>query len=288
MNSKHRILPLLAILSIFLFVGLVSAAANDTTIRDPSADSRLTGASQILNSTIETALEAYNMTWGYNQTSVTLIEIGVVANTSVAQDEFNRTWDTTALINGRDFCINATSRNFANEVISSALVCGLWIDNGKPTASLNSSTFSNNLALVIDTEFSVALTDDDTLGISNCTVFFTEDDGSAVTSVAVSAIGNGCILTTTPTAQSLSANSDYTTLMMATDANSNKTNSSSRTLRVTVTNAGGGGGGVVSGVQTILDADSGDVAEAVKEGFMTRFFQSIADWFRNIFGSGVN
>jgi len=278
MEFKSKLLPVIFLLGAMLLLSFISAA-DTITIDLPVADTIVTSDAQNLNMTIDSGSTHYNATWAYNVSSATLVEIGVVTNTTPSQIEFNRIWDTTALTNGVDYCVNVTTRDLLNAVVSSALVCGLWIDNGAPTATLNSSSFSNNLALVVGTTFNVAIEEDDTLGISSCIAFFTEVASPyTVTTQAISADSNGCILTTTPSTESLLANHAYNVLIQATDANTNKTNSTARTLRVTAESAGGGG-------SSTYTTDNGDGLGGTASGIGTaisNFFKGIADFFKSL------
>ncbi len=283
MELKHKFIPIVFLLSALCLVSFVSST-DILEFRNPTVDEILTGTTQQLNMTIDASTITWNVTWAYNQSSATLTNIEVVSNTSPSQDNYNASWDTTALEDDVNYCLNITSRNVSNTVISSNLTCGLWIDNGNPTSSFNSSMFSNNLALVLDTTFNVAISADDTLGLDNCTVYFTETTSPfTVSSQAVTAGGNACILTTDAETQSLNANMNYDIVMEAHDANNNKTNSTSRTLIVTVTSAGGGGGSSVTTTDDGLTLPGAGAVSGIGES-IANFFRGIADFFKGLFG----
>jgi len=278
-NKVLFILPLMILFSLVLSLGFISSAGDDITIENPLESAVLSGGASMLNSTIEAPTGAiYNVTFYHNQ-SGTLTAIGTVTNTSDAQASFNRTWDTTSLVDTNFVTINATARNLVNGIVSSDATELHPLDNGLPTATLSSATFTDNLALVTGTTFTIGIDADATIGVSSCKVYYTSVLSSAVIESTATASGNACTNSTTPTAVGLAINEAYTVIIEATDGNTNSTNATARTLRVTPGSVGGGSGGGSSA--TPQSITTGTTTDSTIQSI--GFFQRIANFFRNLF-----
>lgn len=287
MNNKNKYLTSLALSIMFLLsIGFMSAAAFDITLQTPAESASLAGAAQMLNSTIENpAGDAgpYNVSFYYQvagESTWTLIS--TVTNTSANQASFNTTWDTTAIVDQLNLTINATSRDLVNAINSSSATLLHPLDNGNPTATLSSSTFTNEKNVFVDDSFTVGLDADATIGISSCLVYFTNENDNSVTTKVVSASANACATTTNAEDESLGIH-NYGVIMEATDANSNKTNSSER--RLFVTSRGGGGGIAISQTQFVGDtgldraqSSIGNVSESIRN-FIVNIFDKIRSLF---------
>lgn len=236
-------LKILLLSFLFLFSFGVVAAANTPTLDFPAQDASISGSSYNLSVSLDTNTKQYkNATFFYDDGSSNTT-IGTNVSDGESATEFNYTWDTTALVDVDDYVIWA---NITNQTGDATLVrdasTGVDIDNGNPTSSFSSSSFSDNLHLVKDTNFTSAIDADSSIGISSCNLYFTNENSVVEKKQSVSATANACSTSTTAETLGLSVNEAYTVVMEATDGNGNSTNSSSRTLVVTPSAAGGGGG----------------------------------------------
>jgi len=262
------------VLGIFLVfsLGFISSA-NTITLDAPAADAMIDGTYSVNSSLDTNSLNITYVTFYYKIGTGSWVTIGSTTNTTVAQLPFNKTFDTTSIVDDNDLTFNATAYNETSAVTSDTST-GVDINNGVPTATISSATFTDNLALVTGTTFVFGIDADATIGIDSCIAYFTNTVSSAVISQAVTPVSNACSLSTTPTTQTLSINQAYNVLMEAVDGNTNRTNSSSRKLIVTPASAGG------SGQEGVVDQeqDTREPSEIGKIGF----FQAIGDFFRNL------
>jgi hypothetical protein len=269
-NRAILIIPFL-----FLFSMALVSSANAVTLVTPAESESVSGATYVLNATMDSQTGYLNeSTWFYDDGSANNTIATAVANYSALL--FNTTWDSTGVvdIDSLTFWVNVTDVDGATYTMDSST--GAKVDNGNPTATLSSATFTDNTALVTGTSFTVGIDADSTIGISSCKVYYTSTLDSSTTTESVDASGNACSTTTTPTTLGLSINEAYEVRMEATDGNTNSTNATMRTLRVTPGSAGGGGGGSSSSTSYSNSVATGS---AVSDGF----FQKIMNWFRNLF-----
>lgn len=264
---------------LIMSVGLVSSANDDITIETPLDSARLSGEAQMLNATIEAPTGAiYNVTFYHNQ-SGSLTAIGTVTNTSDAQASFNTTFDTTSLTDVDGVIINATARNILNQEVSSVTTTGHPWDNGNPTATISSATFSDGKNVGFDETYTVGLSADSTIGISSCLVYYYNRATSVLAGTqAISASANACSASTTPESQSLITSNNYDVYVQATDGNGNQTNATSRILRVP-SKGGSGGGSAGASIRTSGINVEGDTAQER----LSNFFENVGDKFSNFF-----
>ena len=289
MKNSLKLLSVL-FLSVFL-LGLVSSA-NVLTINVPTKGTDISGTTAVLNATFDTNTLSYtNVTWWYRTTPGTgaWTLISNVSQLANATDNYNVTFDTTSFVDADDTIeFNATARNTTNDInslISKNVTVN--INNGNPTATISSSTFSDNLGLIVNTTFIFGIDADATIGISSCKLYFTNQGNNALTTKSVTAVANNCSVSTTASTESLGVNDAYNVRMEATDGNGDKTNSSSRALRVTPASGGGGGGGSSSSTTQDNGDDTGTGAGTGTSGgigqAISNFFNGIVNFFKNLF-----
>lgn len=291
-KKKNFATLLLGLFLIFSLVGSVAAAGFDLTLETPAESASLSGGAQMLNATIENPagdLGPYNVSFYYQASgasSWTLIS--TVTNTSANQASFNTTWDTTAITDQLNLTINATSRDYTNALNSSAATRSHPLDNGNPTASFSSATFNDDYERFGTQTFTLGLAADSTIGISSCTIFCTDSTNSTVYSTTTTTSANACSNTSiTPSNFPLPSSRGYNCLVQAMDANTNKTNSSTRLIRYVLEEDGSpvAATSATQGQRNVLQSILGSGSSSVG-GFFDTIGQSIRNvfsWIKGIF-----
>jgi hypothetical protein len=270
---KNNLFILSGMVFSLLFLLPLISSANTITLTLPAENDSISG-NYVLSADLDTNdANITSATFFYND-GTSNVTIGTTANDTETQ--FNYTWATTSLVDVNDWNIWVNCTNETGILISEDSSTGVDIDNGNPTATLSSSTFSDETSLVSSTSFTIGLDADSTIGISSCKVYFIDESGT-ITTKSVSASANACSTSTTASAESLSINEQYSVYMEATDGNGDSTNATARTLIVTPSSGGGGSSAVK---QSIIGDDS--VSET-KTNPITIFINTIINFFKNLF-----
>lgn len=260
---------------VFLFSFSLVSAANTITLDTPAQDASISGSTYTLNATLDSNTQTItNVTFFYDDGSSNTT-IGTNNTASGTATEFTFTWDTTAINDVNNLIVWANASNSSGSYTNLDSSTGVDIDNGNPTATLSSSTFATEAEVNTEETFNVGLDADASIGISSCLVYYTNDITNEISTQSVSASANACSTSTTPSDQSLAEGDSFTVVMEATDGNSDKTNSSSRILRIS--SSGGGGNPGVSVQQTIKGA-AGETTN-----ILSNIFNKIINFFKNIF-----
>ena len=274
MKSKvFLILPLMILFSL-----AIVSSANTVTMLSPLESASVSGATYVLNASLDTnTLQMNKSTWFYDDGTTNTTIATDVANFSELL--FNTTWASTGRvdIDSLTFWVNISNITLITYTADSST--GVKVDNGNPTATLSSATFTDNLALITGTSFTIGIDADATIGVSSCKVYYTSVLSSAVIESSATVSANACSNATTPTAVGLAINEAYTVIIEATDGNTNSTNATARTLRVTPGSVGGGSGGGSSA--TPQSITTGTTTDSTIQSI--GFFQRIANFFRNLF-----
>ncbi|MBU1027937.1 MAG: hypothetical protein KKF48_02730 [Nanoarchaeota archaeon] len=272
---KNKVIPL--IFSIMLLVSLsFISSANTITLITPAQDGEVSG-SYVLNATLDT--NTFNITsatfFYYDGSS----NVTIGTTTNQTPTNFNYTWVSTALVDVNNYVIWVNCTNQTGLLTSADSSTGVDIDNGNPTASFSTASFSDNTAMVSTTSLVFGLTADSTIGISSCIGYFTSADSGTVTTTSMTTSANACTNTSTPSTLSLGINEVYSVTIQATDGNGDQTNATARTLRITPASGGGGGGGSSAVKQSII----GDGDTTTSGNVISNFFNSIINWFKGLF-----
>ena len=157
------------------------------------------------------------------------------------------------------------------------------INKGFPTTTISSASFVDNTNVISNTSFTFGIDADNSIGISSCNLYFTNQANSTIITQSVTPVANNCSYLTSASLMSLAIDEKYNVRMEATDGNGDKTNSSSRAIKVTVASGGGGGGSSVVVKQTILGDDSGTGTGTSIGQAISNFFSGIVNFFKNLF-----
>ena len=287
-------LKLLALSFLFLFtLGIllpqVSSATGlftNTTLND----SKVSGTYLIYVNISECANNCYignvTFTWiWYNGTSTIL---STVNNVSGNQSVFSYSWDTTAFDDANNGTLNFSARNYTGWASTSPPNASNWtqgldIDNGFPTATLSSSTFSSvsqGYNINKGTSFTLGIDADNTIGITSCSIYATDLQNSSVLSSTISTSSNACSNATLKPESFLVKGRAYNLLVQATDGNGNSTNSSTR--RLNYLHATAGSSGSSSGLSSVTAGISQSFFGSIGKG-TTNFFSSIGKGFSSLF-----
>lgn len=218
-------------LSLLLLLPLLNAA-NTVTLVTPAQDATVSGATYLLNATMDTdTSNSTNMSFYYRVTTAsTWTLIGFQANTSMQDTQFNISWDSTGIVDDNGLVFSANATNGSAILVSSDTSTGVKIDNGAPTASLANNMIHNNYKIGSGDNFVIAIDADNSRGVDNCTVYFVDTQTAAVTTQTISASSNACSTTYTDTTAGLTEGQKYNIIVGVNDGNFDQTNASSRLL----------------------------------------------------------
>jgi len=251
MNSKKKLLLSVVFISLFLFISLVSAA-NTITLDAPAQDASISGTYSI-NSTLDSnTLNITSVEFFYKIGAGSWVSVGTTTNTSAAQVTFNKSFDTTSIIDDDDLTFNATASNETGAVTSDTST-GVDIDNTNPTATWGSSAIAGTISFR-PSESWIIQTEVDSNGVDSCTIFI----GSS--SDTISASGNICSKTYTAISFGIDTGV-HTAIIQVHDGNEDLTNSSSR--------------------QLIIDSEAS--GSSSRPSSSRSFLRNISNLFRNIF-----
>jgi len=274
MKTQKIFLPFFVTL---LLISCVTAA-NAITLDLPAESATMSTATQYLNASLDSNdHEIENISFYYRPVSGTgtWTLIGYAENTTNAQTTFNATWDATGVIDNNNSEINATASDVANAHVSTDSSVKVIIDNGDPTAAWSTASVASGIKLGKIATFTAAINADNTIGITNCTIFL----GSG-TAQDMTAVGNACTASYTAEDFSISDNGIYDMIITATDANADTTNTSTRTFEVILP----AGGGIVLYNEVI--EDDGAIEDGIipsEKNIITRILDKIIEFFKKIF-----
>lgn len=272
---------------VILSIGMVSAA--NAISMSPISSTSISGTVSINTTLDSNTLQITNVTFYYrNDTSGSWIEIGTVNNITSNQTSFNTTWDSTAVVDGNNYELNASMINITGDLLTSDVAISMILDNGLPTASYGSSSVATNTYVATTDSFTLAIAADSTIGISNCTFTINGVD------VIVPTSSNACSSSLTAFSNfSISKIEDYTYTLTATDGNGNTTTTSSRILRMKNPTGGGDSGSTTNIFNQGTKTEIKEVVSVAKEGFfkgmsnkISDFFKGIGDFFRRMIPGG--
>lgn len=263
-----------------LLVGCI-AAANTITLDTPAANGITSTTSQYLNSSLDSNDHSIeNISFYYRPVSGTGVWtlIGYTVNTTNAQTTFNSTWDTTSFIDATNYELNATASDITNAHISTDSSTGVKIDNGDPTATWSTSSVTNAMKTGKSVPFTAAIDADNTIGITNCTIFL----GSG-TAQNMTGSGNACSASYTAEDFGITANGIYNMIIMATDANANSTNTSTRTFEIVTPTSGGGTRHIATIKSDEVIEDTTDEIIPPEKNIIVKMLDKIIDFFKGLF-----
>jgi len=271
-------------LSIFVTLLLMScvAAANAITLTLPAESATMTSATQYLNASLDSNDDSIeNISFYYRPVSGTgaWTLIGYKENTTDTQTTFNATWDSTSVIDNNNSEINATAMDIANDHVSTDASIKVIIDNGDPTAAWSSSTI-DGIIVKYGTSFTTGITADSTIGVKNCTIFLGSGTAQEMTATA-----NACSESYAAEDFGITANGEYDMIITVTDANADKTNTSTRTVTV-ATLASGGTESAMENIdeeQTEDDTTIGTTDTLPEKNFIIKIWDKIVEFFNRIF-----
>jgi len=257
--------------------------ADTISIQSPVADQGLSGTiniSGVLDSNtanITMANFSYRLDGTQNWVMIGINITNETANT------FNITFDTTTIVDQRNWTLNITTFDGASGTITSDVVLTVHTSNGVPTATWSSASITNNTHIVPDETFTMGLDADATIGIENCT-FYVSTQTSSVSGVAEACSTTFNIDTNYP---NFPQNTLYDILITAIDSNGNETNSSTRSFYLDPRPVGGG---VTTTPQAEIEDEVEDgIPTEEKENIISRIgtsisnsFNSIINWFKNL------
>lgn len=286
-NNKHsnKFGITLVVLSISFLVmfSLVSAATGLITNTSLN-NSRVNGASYLIYVNVTECASNCgigNVTFYWSWHNGTQVNLSTNNNNSVNDTVFSYSWDSTALDDTNNGTINFTSYNYVIGGINRTnATTGLDLDNGFPTATLDSATFSTGSRIpTTSSNFALGINADNTIGLNSCLAYFTNTQNSTVYSTALTVTSNACSSSTLTSASiGLPRGKTYNTVVQVTDGNGNQTNSSDRAITV----AG------LSGTpqQVIVESDI-DNNKGISESFKN-FFEQIGNGFGNMISAIKN
>jgi len=268
---------LICSLLVLFLIGIVSAAGNEVTLLTPAASETISGATYILNSSVDTnTLNLTNATYYYSIDGTTWVYITSLLNTT-SELIFNTTWDSTGVVDSIGLTFNVTIANESG-VVTTGTSATVNIDNGEPTATWASSSPANDFNILNMDTFTAALDADSTIGIENCTVTINSQTQS------ITGVGEACSATyNLRSSFEVTTAGTYAWTITAIDANGNETASSSRNLKVLITPGGGSSGtsadvsdgnGLVQ--QTFLDDDVAPKGE----NWFTKMVDAVVNFFK--------
>lgn len=278
---KNKILPV--ILGFMLVFSLMFvASANIATLVTPAQDGSVSGSTYTMNVTLDTNGNNYqNATFWYDDGSsnTTIGRNDTAVDTSTV---FTITWDSTGIVDVNDLTFWVSVTNANQTINTSDSSTGVDVDNGNPTATLNSTNFDSvtqGYNVKKGEVFKMAIDQDNTIGISSAVIFCTDLQDSTVKTSTISCSSNGCSNTTMQPESFLTKGRAYNCLIQATDGNNDHTNSSTRRLNYLQATSGSGG----SSPKGIPEQASGTVQSITGNIFSGESFRGFGSSIGNFF-----
>lgn len=293
---KQKI-PILVGILFLLSIALVSAGSG-VRVSSPILNEQISG-SYIIDANL-TDNKLGNITqviFAYRENTGAFTTLATVDNATPHDLNFSYTWVTTGVQDDSNITIQVNTTNSSGQIDdSNATLTGIVINNGAPTATLSSAHTSSTQKFYTDDEIVVGIAEDTTIGIDNCSYWFTSSTGTTVTS-SISASGDACSAVFTPNNISLTKGANYNLLMQVFDGNNNATNSSSVTnLEIYTTDSTSSNSNydpyaedeqtqeTQEDTSNLISAKSGVSAVTKKVvDFLHDIFQDSINWFRNLF-----
>jgi len=239
------------------------------------------GGVYTLNATLDTnGFNITNVSFYYKIDAGSWVMIGSLLNVTAQQTDFTVSFTSTSIPDEINMTFNTTGRNDTGFSKEDNISTGVYIDNGAPTATYGGdSLLASTKIYQSGGSFIISTASDSTIGIRNCTIWF------GTNTAVITASSNQCNNTMYPGNFSLAGDTDYTYLIQVRDANGNTTNTSGRLITIYPGDStSSGAGGLVSGEPVIDGTPTGDGAPTpTQPNAIVRFFQAIANWFRNLF-----
>ena len=275
---NHRLIMAKKIIFLLLFVFLFSLAPimadNSVIFNTPANDTSISGATYLINASLDASSFKYiNATFYYKIGAGSWVSIATVQNDTELQ--FQTIFDTTTLVDTSNMIFNVTLRN-ATGYMTSNISSSIELDNGNPTATLSSSHLEDITKLYSDTSFTFGIDADTDIGIESCTAYI------GTTTKSLTASAEACSQSYTPSSFGVSAG-DYSYFIQVFDGNNNQTNSSSRNLMVYSTTSQGGGSSQLALESQQDKPTEQQVGTPNGDNMVTRFINSIVDFFKNLF-----
>ena len=246
---KRSVNLLLGIFLVLTLMSFVSATGEGLITNTTLNDSKVSGASNnIYVNATGCAASCYlgNVTFYWTWYNGTQVTLSTVANDTGNDTVFLYAWDTTAFIDERNGTVNFTSTPYTGAGVNATnSTAGIDLDNGVPTMTLSSATFSSvtqGYNINKGTTFTLGV-DSETRGLQSCLIYATDLQNSTVLSSTISVTSKSCSNTTLKPESFLVKGRAYNLVVQGSDENINSTNSSTRRLNYLQASAGSGGSG---------------------------------------------
>ena len=242
--SKRSLFLASFLFSVFL-ISMVSSA--NTALITPATNGMLNGSTFNISVSLDTnSLNYDNASFYYRVNSGVWQVIGNDSNGTgnPSATNFSIIWSVTGFEDSETvYDINVTftnatlkSSSAADNNVNTTTAVNLFVNNGNPTAALASNHIHNNYQVGKTDTFVWAINADNTIGIKNCTIIAQNTQNNSIIKGIMTATSNACSNNTdSATTLGLPVGSTYLLYVQAGDANGNKTNSSSRILKVVPT-----------------------------------------------------